>query len=111
MKRARTLGPVLRGALAGAVFAILGTLFHQSTISGLPFGLVMTLVSIVAYSVSLRSNKSESWTFALSVSALVIVFAQDFGTDKLIPASMSGYIWSYGAIALTLLIAMFPRIR
>jgi uncharacterized membrane protein (UPF0136 family) len=111
MNRVGTLGLVLRGVLAGAVFAILGTLFHQSTISGIPFGLAMTLVSVFAYSVSLRPSRSESWSFALSVSVMVFVFAQDFGADKLIPASMIGYIWSYGAIAITLLVAMFPRIR
>ena len=103
------LGLVLRGIFAGAVFAVLGTIFHQSILSGLPFGLGMALVSLLVYAVSLRRHKSESWAFAIAVSALVFFFAQDFGQDKLIPATTIGYFWSYGAISLAILVALFPR--
>ena len=105
------LGLVLRGIFAGAMFAILGTIFHQSILSGLPFGLGMALFSLLIYAVSVRPYKTESWTFAIVVSALVFFLAQDFGQDKLIPASTIGYIWSYGSIAIVLLVAMFPRFR
>ena len=51
------LGLVLRGIFAGAVFAVLGTIFHQSILSGLPFGLGMALFSLLAYAVSLRPSQ------------------------------------------------------
>ena len=102
---------VLRGVFAGAVFAVLGTIFHQSILSGLPFGIGMALLSLLVYGVSLRARRSESWAFAIAVSALVFFFAQDFGQDKLIPATTLGYVWSYGSIAIVLLVAMFPRFR
>ena len=111
MSKLGRLGLVLRGIFAGAVFAVLGTIFHQSILSGLPFGLGMALFSLLVYAVSLRPQKSESWAFALTVSALVFFFAQDFGQDKLIPATTIGYVWSYGSIAIVLLVAMFPRLR
>ena len=111
MSNAGRLGLILRGVFAGAVFAILGTIFHLSVLSGLPFGLGMALFSLFVYSVSLRAHKAESWAFALTVSALVFVFAQDIGQDKLIPATTLGYVWSYGSIAVVLLVAMFPRFR
>ena len=111
MSKAGRLGLVLRGVFAGAVFAVLGTIFHQSILSGLPFGIGMALLSLLVYGVSLRSHRSESWAFAISVSALVFFFAQDFGQDKLIPATTLGYVWSYGSIAIVLLVAMFPRFR
>jgi len=69
------------------------------------------MFSLLVYAVSVRRIKIESWAFALTVTALVFFFAQDFGQDKLIPASTIGYIWSYGSIAIVLLVAMFPRFR
>ena len=111
MSKVGRLGLVLRGIFAGAMFAILGTIFHQSILSGLPFGLGMALFSLLTYAVSLRPYKTESWAFGLTVSALVFFFAQDFGQDKLVPATTIGYIWSYGSIAIVLLVAMFPRFR
>ena len=105
------LGLILRGIFAGTVFAVLGTIFHQSMLSGLPFGLGMTMVSLLVYAVFVRPYKRESWTFAIVFSALVFFLAQDFGQDKLIPATTIGYVWSYGSIAIVLLVAMFPRFR
>ena len=110
MSRSQALAAV-RGFAAGAVFAVLGTIFHQSIVSGVPFGLAMVLLSLFVYGLSIRANKAESRTFALAVSALVFVFAQDLGQDKLIPASTLGYVWAYGAIATALLVAMFPRLK
>ena len=69
------------------------------------------MFSLLVYAVSVRPIKTESWAFALTVTALVFFFAQDFGQDKLIPASTIGYIWSYGSIAIVLLVALFPRFR
>ena len=111
MSKLGRLGLVLRGIFTGAVFAVLGTIFHQSILSGLPLGLGVALFSLLVYAVSVRPYKTESWAFGLTFSALVFFFAQDFGQDKLIPASTIGYIWSYGSIAIVLLVAMFPRFR
>ena len=102
---------ILRGITAGSVFGVLGTIFHQSIVSGLPFGLAMALLSLLFYGLSIRGDKIESWSFALWISTLVFVFAQDFGQDKLIPASTIGFAWAYGAIATALLVAMFPRLK
>ena len=111
MSKVGRLGLILRGIFAGAVFAILGTIFHQSFLSGLPFGLGMALFFLLVYAVSVRTHKTESWAFGLTVSGLVFFFAQDFVQDKLIPATTIGYVWSYGSIAIVLLVAMFPRFR
>ena len=111
MSKVGRLGLILRGIFAGTVLAVLGTIFHQSILSGLPFGLGMAMLSMLVYAVSVRPHKTESWAFGLTVSALVFFFAQDFGQDKLIPATTIGYIWSYGSIAIVLLVAMFPRFR
>ena len=105
------LGLILRGIFAGTALAVFGTIFHQSILSGLPFGLGMALFSLLIYAVSVRPYKTESWAFGLTVSALVFLFAQDFGQDKLIPATTIGYIWSYGSIVIVLVVAMFPRFR
>jgi len=111
VSKAARLGLTFRGIFAGTLFAVLGTIFHQSILSGMPFGLGVAMFSLLVYAVSVRPIKIESWAFALTVTALVFFFAQDFGQDKLIPASTIGYIWSYGSIAIVLLVAMFPRFR
>jgi len=103
------LGLILRGIFAGTVFAVLGTIFHQSILSGLPFGLGMAMFSMLVYAVSVRPHKTESWAFGLTVSALVFFFAQDFGQDKLIPATTIGYVWAFGAIGLSMIVSLAPR--
>ena len=107
----KTVQHVAQGIGAAAVFAVLGTIFHQSIVSGLPLGLMISLASLLVYSISLRPQRGENWAFAISISVLIFLFSQDLGQDKLIPASLLGYIWSYGAIALALLVAMFPRLK
>ena len=111
MSKLGSLGLVLRGIFAGAVFAVLGTIFHQSILSGLPFGLGMALFSLLVYAVSIRPHRSESWAFALTVSALVFFFAQDLAQDKLIPATTIGYVWSLGSVGIVLLVSLFPRVK
>ncbi|MGA1114840.1 MAG: hypothetical protein ACO3TI_07865, partial [Aquiluna sp.] len=67
MSKVGRLGLILRGIFAGTVFAVLGTIFHQSILSGLPFGLGMALFSLLIYSLSVRPYKIESWAFGLTV--------------------------------------------
>ena len=111
MGKVGKLGQLLRGVVAALVFSILGTVFHQTVVSGLPLGLVIALFSLFIYSLSIRSLPMQSWAFAIAVSALIFVFSQDVGQDVLIPATTTGFVWSYGAIATALFVAMFPRLR
>lgn len=111
MGKVGKLGQLLRGVVAALVFSILGTVFHQTVVSGIPLGLTVSLLSLLVYSLSIRALQLQSWSFAIAVSALVFVFSQDVGQDILIPATTTGFVWSYGAIATALFVAMFPRLR
>ena len=102
---------VITGLIAGIAFGAIGTVFHQTHLAGFPIGLVLALSSVAIYGVSLRRSKLRSWAFALSVSGTVFLAAQEFGLDVLIPSNQAGLIWSFGTIGVSLLVAMFPRIR
>jgi hypothetical protein len=99
------------GFLGGALVSILGTVMHQTLISGFPFGLMLALSLAFWLSIRLRSapGKSTSWTFALTLAVLLTVFAQE-ADDVMIPATELGYFWSYGAIGIGVLMAAFPRL-
>ncbi len=108
--RAR-LSQIASGALLGAVIAVLGTVFHQAWIQGFPYGLMISFGLVVWAMVTLRGFKSRipSWACVVVSGAFVFLFAQS-NTDVMIPANFSGLAWSYGSIALAVLIAAFPKL-
>jgi hypothetical protein len=105
------LKTTLSGLLTGIAFALLGTVFHQTSLADLPVGLGMAILATFVYSVSIRANKTRSWSFAIGFAALVAMSAQEIGFDRMVPANQAGLIWSFGSIAAVLLVAMFPRFR
>jgi hypothetical protein len=101
---------VISGALSGLGLGVMGTVLHQTSLAGFPFGAALGLGIVFFYGISLRSVKPRSWAFALSLSALVFMASQELGLDRLVPSNLAGLLWSYGSISLALLVAMFPRI-
>jgi N-acetyl-1-D-myo-inositol-2-amino-2-deoxy-alpha-D-glucopyranoside deacetylase len=102
---------IIVGLANALVFALLGTVFHQTSLAGVPIGLVMAMAATFVYAVSIRANKTRSWSFAIGYAALVALSAQEIGFDRMVPANQAGLIWSFGSIVAVLLVAMFPRFR
>ncbi|MEL0317184.1 MAG: hypothetical protein VW991_05015 [Aquiluna sp.] len=105
------LKTTLLGLFTGIAFALLGTVFHQTSLAGVPVGLGMAILATLVYAFSIRANKARSWSFAIGFATLVALSAQEIGFDRMVPANQAGLIWSFGSIAVVLLVAMFPRFR
>ncbi len=93
------------------VVAVLGTVMHQTKVGGFPIGLGIALLTVLTVAVSLRKNKTSGWAFFAGMTAIVFYVALDIHPDKMIPANLSGYLWSYGSLTLAAFVAMFPRLK
>lgn len=95
--------------------AVLGTLQHQTRLNGdTPLGLIFSLALVVMSSAAIRDKfprKSSGLVFTVSMAILIFLFGQSFTQDVLIPSNDLGLIWSYGSIAIAMLVALWPRLK
>ena len=97
-------------ALALAV-GVLGTVMHQTNVNGLPFGVVGALVIVLVVALNLRDNRASGWVFFAALAGFIFFIGMDIHADKMIPANLSGYLWSFGGVTLAAFVAMFPRFK
>ena len=102
---------VLKGLTLGLAAAVLGTVMHQTVISGFPFGITLALLMVLGFGLRARKARLQGWIYALSLAILVFLFGQSGNQDTMIPATTLGYSWGYGSMALAIFIAMFPRFK
>ena len=97
----------------GFTVAVLGTVVHQSTTGPeMPIGLIMALAMVLFAATEVRtmgSQKLPSLLFTITLAISVFLAAQDLTGDKLIPLGETGLIWSYGSIAIAIIVSAFPR--
>ena len=108
-KLTRSLSSLLL-ALPTAVF---GTIVHQSSQSGIPLGLTISLTVVLLVSIQIRRRsgfRAPGVVFAAVLGICIWIFSQDLTGDKMIPATALGYAWSYGSIATAVLVAIWPRL-
>ena len=108
---ARRIRQVLKGLLAALVLAVFGTISHQGQIAGFPFGLTLALVAVLLFALELRKQKLAAWTMAIALGLSLFWIGQSFHLDAMIPANLFGFIWGYGAIAISALVAMWPKFK
>jgi len=101
----------LKAILVSLLVAVFGTLIHQTQINGLPIGILAAFSALLFGSLESRRGRYGRLIFPIAVGVLVFIFAQDWSGDKLIPASESGNIWSYGAVLLAIFAALWPNLR
>jgi F0F1-type ATP synthase membrane subunit a len=97
-----------------ACFAgVLGTLLHQTKIQGeIPIGLIASLGMVLMLSAFIRDNqkgKMPGFTFSLSLALFIFVVSQNLTGDILIPGNNAGLWWSFGAIGIAALVALWPK--
>ena len=101
----------MKPAILAAAVIGLGTVMHQTSISGLPFGLVLAFLLLLGVQLPFRKKRSRAWIFAVVFSIGIFLTALETNQDAMIPANPAGYTWSFGAIAVSFLVAMFPRFK
>lgn len=105
------VGTLLTPASMAALVLLLGTVMHQTVIQGLPLGLMLAVLLLLGVAIPLRKKRIRAWIFGILFSVGIFVTALEGNQDAMIPANYLGYIWSYGSIALALLVAMFPKLK
>ncbi|PFG42483.1 hypothetical protein ATJ88_1145 [Isoptericola jiangsuensis] len=104
-------GRVLLALLLGGAIGLVGTLTHRSTWGDLPAGLVLALVMTLATAVMCRAWTGIGALLAAGAGWLVVVqlLATDGpGGDVLVPADVTGYVWTYGGLLLFAVAAFLP---
>ena len=72
----------------------------------------MKLVLLVAGGIrDKQSGKIPGLVFTITLAAQLFLIAQNLTGDILIPANNSGLWWSYGAIGVAALIALWPKLK
>jgi hypothetical protein len=109
----------IKGALVGFIYAsfasVVGTLMHQTQVGDeIPIGLLfsLSLVLLLAGGIHDRQKgKLPGLVFALTIAVELFVIGQNLTGDILIPGNNSGLWWSYGAIGVAALVALWPKLR
>jgi hypothetical protein len=100
------------GALGLALAAaVIGTVMHQTNLNGLPFGAGLALLIVLTIAINLRKNRASGRVFFAGLAAVIFFIGMDIHPDKMIPANLNGYLWSYGSVTVAAFVAMFPKLR
>ena len=103
---------------AGVLFAVLGTVAHQSTVQlgslSVPIGLVLSLVSSVALLVGLRlvvHDRLVVLAAALGLLGTVFLLSlRSTGGSVLVPAGVAGTVWTMAPALVAAVVIAWPRI-
>lgn len=103
-------------AIASASFAsVVGTLMHQTQVGDeIPIGLLFSLSLVLLIAGGIRdkqSGKIPGLVFTITLAAQLFLIAQNLSGDILIPANNAGLWWSYGAIGVAALVALWPKLK
>ena len=99
----------------GTVAAFIGTLMHQTQVGEeIPIGLLFSLSLVLLVAGGLRdkqSGKIPGLVFTITLAVQLFLIAQNLTRDILIPANNVGLWWSYGAIGVAALVALWPKLK
>jgi hypothetical protein len=109
----------LSSSLQGLLFAlfamVFGTITHQTQLAqGLPIGLFFSLSMVLMLAAAIRDRqrgKLPGFVFTLTLGLGLFVISRNFGGDILIPGNNAGLWWSYGAVGVAALVAMWPKLK
>lgn len=102
----------------GIIAAIAGTLVHQARSFGevsLQYGIVVAMLLVASLALGLRVSRPSRGALNLMLIGFIpTIFwlAQpQQGGEIFIPANLVGQMWSYGSIAIAVLVAVFPKLN
>ena len=101
--------------LLASFASVVGTLMHQTQVGDeIPIGLLFSLSLVLLVAGGIRdkqSGKLPGLVFALTIALELFVIGQNLTGDILIPGNNSGLWWSYGAIGVAALVALWPKLK
>lgn len=108
-----------QGAVVGFIYAsfasVVGTLMHQTQVGAeIPIGLLFSLSLVLMLAGGIRDRqkgKLPGLVFALTIAVELFVIGQNLTGDILIPGNNAGLWWSFGAIGVAALVALWPKLK
>jgi len=104
--------------LTGALFGVIGTIAHQSSVTWgvpIPLGLIGALVAFAALLIGLRllgHSRLPALLAALGAIAVILLFTQrSAGGSVLIPNNLAGQVWLVGPIVIAAIVLAWPDVR
>ena len=109
----------IKGAVIGFLYAsfasVVGTRMHQTQVGEeIPIGLLFSLSLVLMLAGGIRDRqkgKLPGLVFALTIAVELFVIGQNLTGDILIPGNNAGLWWSYGAIGVAALVALWPKLK
>ena len=87
---------------------------HQTQVGHqIPIGLLFSLSLVLMLAGGIRDRqigKLPGLVFALTIAVELFVIGQNLTGDILIPGNNAGLWWSYGAIGVAALVALWPKL-
>lgn len=105
------VGRVLMAVALGGAVGLIGTVAHRTQWADLPLGLVLALVLTLSAAVMSRAWSGLSTLLGAGAGWLVVVqilATNGPGGDVLVPADLTGYVWTYGGLVLFAVAAFLP---
>ena len=109
----------VEGVLIGFIYAsfasLIGTLMHQTQVGDqVPIGLLFSLSLVLILSGAIRDRhkgKLPGAIFTITLAVQLFLIGQNITGDILIPGNNAGLWWSYGAIGIAALVALWPKLK
>jgi hypothetical protein len=109
----------VKGALVGFFYAsfasLIGTLMHQTQVGDqVPIGLLFSLSLVLMLSGAIRDRqkgKLPGAIFTITLAVQLFLIGQNLTGDILIPGNNAGLWWSYGAIGIAAIVALWPKLK
>ena len=109
----------LKGVVVGFTYAtfaaLIGTLMHQTQVGDqVPIGLLFSLSLVLMLSGAIRDRqkgKLPGAIYTITVAVALFLIGQNLTGDILIPGNNAGLWWSYGAIGVAALVALWPKLE
>ncbi len=101
----------LKTVFTALLVGLFGTISHQTQMEGLPVGILAGFAAVVIGAVESRLGGYTRLLFLFAFVALLYFFAQDWSGDKLIPANTLGLLWSHGAVLVTTVVCLWPKMK
>jgi N-acetyl-1-D-myo-inositol-2-amino-2-deoxy-alpha-D-glucopyranoside deacetylase len=113
VSRASAVGTAVVAALVGALAGLVLTAVHQASTAGVPWGIVAAVGIAAALITGLRlvfDSRVPALCAALALLAVSFWLSlQPTGGSVLVPANPAGYAWTYGPLAVAVIVLAWPR--